>query len=281
MKKLGKYFFIGLLSVIIFLFGFNHKDNKQPNTLYRVYLDQELIGTIESREDLEDYINNQANVIRENLKKYTLRVESIETFLSYNNVPDIQNYEDSEKVNYLIANKDALNISETDLEDLKFYKQEKLYNINELELQEMKNYILENEIYLHVEDVYTPNGIEIKKVYTYENDTLTVAEIYKRIMTKKSCSIAGYKFTIKSDNDEIDDIVVYTLDTEIFSKADISSPISFAAQARPFQIIMPLCPLLPPVIATSRTASSEVTGITGYALLTADAVEPALLTQTS
>lgn len=219
MKKIGKYFLIVLSSIVIFLFGFNFKDNKQPNTLYRVYLDKELIGTIKSREDLEEYINNQANVIRENLKKYNLKINAIEKVKKYSNAGEVYLYDDSEKVNYLLSNKDILNINESDIEDLKFYQQEKLYNISELELQEMKNYVSKNEIYSHVENVYKPNGIEIKKVYTYEDDMLSTAEAYKKIVSKKSSSIAGYKFTIKSEAEEKPDIVVYTLDTEIFSDA--------------------------------------------------------------
>lgn len=219
MKNIGKYFLIVLLSVIIFLFGFNYKDNKEPKSLYRVYLDKELIGTIESREELEDYMNSQASVIRDNLRKYTLKIEAIETFFKYSNIGEVQNYQNADKINYLLTNRESLNINESDIEDLRFYQEEKLYNINELELQEMKSYVSKNEIYSHVQEVYTPNGIEIKKVYTYDDNTLTTAEIYKKIMAKKSSSIAGYKFTIKSDNEEVDDIVVYTLDTEIFSKA--------------------------------------------------------------
>ena len=41
--------------------------------------------------------------------------------------------------------------------------------------------------------------VEIKKIYTYDEDTLTTAEVYKNIMSKKSSTIAGYKFTIKSN----------------------------------------------------------------------------------
>ena len=49
MKSIGKYFLIILLSIIIFLVGFDYKQNKQPHALYRVYLNKELIGTIKSR----------------------------------------------------------------------------------------------------------------------------------------------------------------------------------------------------------------------------------------
>lgn len=219
MKYVGKYLLIVILSVVIFLVGFNFKDNKQPNVLYKVYLDKELVGTIKSRNELEKYINNQATIIRDNLKTYTLKIDAIKTFSKYSNVGEVNNYKDSEKVTYLLANKDSLNVNENDVEDLNFYKKEKLYNISDLELQEMKDYVSKNAIYSHVEEVYTPNGIEIQKVYTYEEDILPVAEIYKKIMSKKSSTVAGYKFIIKSNNEEIDDIIVYTLDTEVFSKA--------------------------------------------------------------
>lgn len=219
MKKISKYFLIIILSFVVFLLGFNHKENKQPNILYKVYLDSELMGVIESKKELENYINNQASSIRDNIKKYNLKINAINTFKNYSNINEIINYSDSDKVNYLIANKKALNLSDADIENLKVYQDEQLYNITNSEFKEMEKYVNDNEIYTRVEEVYTPNGIEIKKVYTYDSNILSVAEIYKKIITKKSCTIAGYKFTIKSTNEEIEDIVVYTLDTKIFSDA--------------------------------------------------------------
>ena len=58
MKVIGKYFLIIVLSLVVFLLGFNHKDNKQPNVLYKVYLDSELIGTIESRDSFKRMIDD-------------------------------------------------------------------------------------------------------------------------------------------------------------------------------------------------------------------------------
>lgn len=219
MKNMGKYFLIAILSIVIFLFGFNYKDNKQPNSLYRVYLDSELIGVIESKKELEEYINKQAENIRDNVKKYSLKIESMETFYKYKDMGELSNYKINEKANYLITNKDYFNISDTDIDNLKFYQKEKLYNITDLEYNEMKEYIVNNDIYMHVDNVYTPNGIEIKKIYTYDDQILSVAEVYKQIMSKKSCTIAGYKFTIKSTNEEVEDIIVYTLDSKTFADA--------------------------------------------------------------
>lgn len=219
MKKISNYFIVIILSFVVFFLGFNYKTSAKPNGLYRVYLGKELIGTIESRKELEDYINNQANVIRDNLKKYELKINAVNTYNKYANSDQLQNYPNNERIEYILANKNALKVNESDIKYLKFYKEEKLYNLSEEEITEMKSYIEENEIYSHVDTVYTPDGIEIKKVYTYEDEISTIPEVYKNIMLKESCSIAGYKFTIKSEKEDVDDIIVYTLDSEIFSDA--------------------------------------------------------------
>lgn len=218
MKKIGSYFLIFLISIIVFVLGFNYETVKQPNTYYNVYLDNELIGMIESKEKLEEYINNQANVIRDNVKDYSLKVDAIDTFNKYDS-SELDNYNYQEKINYLIVNKEKYNLSELDIESLKLYLEKQLYNYRDYEVKEMKEYIIQNDIYQNVTDVFTPNGIEIKKVYTYHNDLVSVPEIYKRIIEKKSCTVAGYMFTIKSTIEELDDIIIYTIDKKVFSDA--------------------------------------------------------------
>lgn len=219
MKKIGGYFLIILLSVVVFLCGFNYKTNKQPRTYYKVYLDNELMGMIESKEELEDYINNQAEVIRENIKDYSLKLDAIDTFNNYYSTVALENYSNIDKVNYLISNRNEYNLTDLDIENLNFYISEKLYNIQSNEIDEMRNYVSNNYIYNYVDDVYTPNGIEIKKEYTYHTDISSVPEIYKKIIEKKSCTIAGYKFVIKSTVEGMDDIIIYTIDRQTFSNA--------------------------------------------------------------
>lgn len=218
MKVIGKYFLIIVLSLVVFLLGFNHKDNKQPNVLYKVYLDSELIGTIESREKLEEYVNNQATIIRENIKEYNKIIAAVDVFNKYK-TDNIKGYSEKEIVDYLITNKEKLNISESDLLDLNYYKEHSLYKITSENIKEMQKYIEDNDIYMQTEDIYTPNGIEIKKVYTYDGNVSTIEEIYEQIIERKSCTVEGYMFTIKSTEEGIEDIVVYTLNPEIFSDA--------------------------------------------------------------
>ena len=219
MKKISTYFFIVLISLTVLLFGFGHKNVRQPNTYYQVYLDNELIGLIESKEELQDYINNQAETIRKNIKEYSLKLDAIDTFKRYEASISVENYTVVDKVNYLIANKSIFNLSDIDLDNLNFYKKEKLYNLTNNEISDMRLYVHKNNIYEHVEDVYVPSGTEIKKVYTYHTDILQVEEAYKKIMSKKSSTVSGYKFIIKSTNENIEDIEIYTIDTNIFYEA--------------------------------------------------------------
>ncbi|MBQ9072809.1 MAG: peptidoglycan DD-metalloendopeptidase family protein [Bacilli bacterium] len=219
MKKVGVYFSIFLLSVIVFLLGFNYETGKQPNTYYNVYLDEEYIGMIESKEELEDYINNQANTIRDNVRDYSLKIDAIDTFEKYSLNANVESYSNRDKATYILANRDSLNLTDLEIENINFYLNNSLYNHSSYEINEMREYIKQNEIYNHVEDVYTPNGIEIKKVYTYHTDISTVPDIYKKIIEKKSCTISGYKFTIKSTNEEIEDLEIYTIDKQIFNDA--------------------------------------------------------------
>ena len=219
MKKISAYFFIILLGIVIFLLGFDYKIGKQPNTYYQVYLDNEFMGIIESKKELEDYINNQAETIRENVRNYTSKIEAIETVDRYKDSLGERANTISEKISYLIDNRDSYQLTDADIENMNLYLKDKLYTLSNVEIQEMKDYTSSNDIYIHVSDVYTPNGIEIKKVYTYHDDIVSVEEIYKDIILKKSCTISGYKFTIKSNTEGYDDIDIYTLDTKIFSDA--------------------------------------------------------------
>jgi len=219
MNKIGKFLIIIILSITIFLLGFNYKSSPIPNVLYRVYLNNELIGTIKSKNELDNYINSQAELIRDNIKKYSLRLSSIDTFEKYSKDSTLDKYNFAEKVNYILANKQNLNLTEKEIENLKLFKQEKLYDLTIEEINEMKEYVESNDIYMHVENILTPKGIKIKKIYTYDDNISTVQEVYKQIILKESCSIAGYRFDINYENNEMEDITVYTLDSEIFTKA--------------------------------------------------------------
>ncbi len=64
-----------------------------------------------------------------------------------------------------------------------------------------------------VKKVYAPNGIEIKKLVTYNDKVLSVREVYKKIEKKKPFTIRGYKFEIKDGKKKN---TIYTTRESIF-----------------------------------------------------------------
>ena len=63
-----------VLSLSIFLLGFEKKSNEVPQTVYNVYLDGSIIGTIKSQESFKSYINEKEEQIK---SKY--QVENVYT----------------------------------------------------------------------------------------------------------------------------------------------------------------------------------------------------------
>lgn len=118
MKKLGFIFLTLALMVTIFLLGFSSQPSTNPDTYYRVYLDDEVLGVVSSKQELEDYIDKRGENIKKKLK---------------------------------------------------------------------------------VSKVYSPNGLQIKKITTYHKDVDSVASIYKKISKRKPFTVRGYQFSIKKE----------------------------------------------------------------------------------
>ena len=71
MKKIGMIFLVVVIGVATFCFELSTAgaNTKAPRTYYNVYLDGELLGSIESKEKLEKYIDNQNEEYK---KKYNV-----------------------------------------------------------------------------------------------------------------------------------------------------------------------------------------------------------------
>lgn len=68
MKKVTTIIILLLISTGIFVLGFNSDKTYEPYTHYEVYLDAKKIGTVASQTELESYINNEGNEIKNKLK---------------------------------------------------------------------------------------------------------------------------------------------------------------------------------------------------------------------
>ncbi len=127
-----------IIGLSIFLLGFNTKDNKDPITVYKVYLDGQVIGTVSSKEDFEEFINEKEEVIKQR------------------------------------------------------------YQVN---------------------TVYTPKGVELKKVVTYNNKVDSNDYVYTKIIANKKFTIKGYTITIKSNEEDKEDKIINVLSKDIFDEA--------------------------------------------------------------
>lgn len=140
MKKISfSNIIISLISITLVLFlGIINPHNNNPQEVYYVYIDGEKIGTVESEEKLNDYINSQEKKL---MNKY------------------------------------------------------------------------------NIDKIYKPNGVEIKKVVTYNTKTDTEKKIYNKLIESKKFTVKGYKITITNEEEDKDPITINVLDKEIFDKA--------------------------------------------------------------
>lgn len=86
MKKIFLIIFILLICGSTIYLGFGYKHNLEPNRYYQVYLDDELLGTIKSKDELEKYIDKRGEYIKNKyhvdkiLKPIGLEVKKVSTY---------------------------------------------------------------------------------------------------------------------------------------------------------------------------------------------------------
>lgn len=97
--------------------------------------------------------------------------------------------------------------------------------------KELEDYIDENGAYyknkFDVDKVYSPKGLQVRKLTTYSGDVSSVSEIYKKISKEEPLTIKGYEFIIKKQttekNTEAENTVttqsIYVLDKNVFKDA--------------------------------------------------------------
>ncbi len=89
--------------------------------------------------------------------------------------------------------------------------------------EELEEYINEEQKDLkekyNVDKVYIPEGVDIQKYTTYDNNILTAKQVHNIIKEEKPFTVEGYKITIKSNSKDENDIILYVLDKDMFDKA--------------------------------------------------------------
>lgn len=70
-----------------------------------------------------------------------------------------------------------------------------------------------------VDQVYPPKGFKIIEKNTYDEDIVSIEEVYNSIKDEKTFTIKGYTITIKPDVEGAVPIYIYVLDNKIFNEA--------------------------------------------------------------
>lgn len=130
----------------VFALGFGYKSAPLPNNYYEVYLNDESLGIIKSKSELEDYIDKNGTYYKNKFK---------------------------------------------------------------------------------VNTVYSPRGLQIKKITTYSGKLSSVSSVYRKIAKKSKFTVKGYEFVIKKEADEKDTEAtdklktqkIYVLKKSVFKKA--------------------------------------------------------------
>ena len=186
MKNIGSIITCLILGIILFLLCFNYNQMNYPEELYNVYLDGSYLGTIASKDSLEKYIDNQTDHLI-NLKEVT------------------KTYCEDDRTLDQIIEEENLQTLINESKDVKYYEED--------EKKCMDIIIEEGET---IEKIYTPTGLDIEKILTYNGEIASVEDIYSKIVKLKSFTIKGYQFTIRNE-DKIK--YIYTTNKDIFEEA--------------------------------------------------------------
>ena len=86
--------------------------------------------------------------------------------------------------------------------------------------ESLEKYISSTEKHLKekygIDEVYAPNGLEIKKIVSFQEDIKIVEEIYDLIQVRKPFTVLGYQITVFSEEDSQK---IYVLEESIYRTA--------------------------------------------------------------
>lgn len=182
MKNITSIITCLILGVILFFLCFDYNKMNYPKELYNVYLDGEYLGVIDSKSELESYIDDKATHLinaKEITTTYCEEDKSLEEIIKE------ENLEDAKEIKY--------------------------YDKNDKKCMDVT--VINGE---QIEKIYTPNGLDIEKILTYNGEVNTIEEIYSKIVNIKSFTVQGYQFTAREEDKEK---YFYVIDKSIFEEA--------------------------------------------------------------
>lgn len=184
MKKYMPIIISVLVTIVLLPLCVGYGEKNLPNEYYNVYLDEKFLGTINSEEELLNYIE-------QNTEKMINVQEVTKTYCS-----------DDRTIEEIIETE---NLQEYITDETEYYEQDEKTCVD-LKIKDGTT----------IERIYTPIGLEIKKVLTYNAGLSTIEDIYSKIVETKAFTIKGYQFTIENGEENV---LVNVTDKEIFEEA--------------------------------------------------------------
>lgn len=187
MRKVSIWIILAIVLSGVCVLGFGYKQNTLPNNYYQVYLNDELLGTIESKKELEDYIDKNGEYYK---KKYDvdrvyapngLQIKEVTTYSG--DVTSVKKiYNKIKKEEPLTIDGYLMTIKHQDDEDDKI-KSTKIYVLDTDVFKKAVNTLIDTfvgkdayELYLNDEQVeIETTGENIEDVYVDED--ITVKEV--------------------------------------------------------------------------------------------------------
>lgn len=219
MKKILTIVLTTIVGIAIFFMSYDYRVIAEPNTYYRVYLDDQIVGKIKDKQELYDYFYKKGEELKEVVIDYKNRInledEKEEISVLYNQLKTKLALQKHISNNNLKFKQEILDfIENTDEKDFKKKLEE--YMLSEEDYNFLTNYVSQNSIYLNTTKVSIPKGVEIKKVTSFDNEINEVQEVYDNIIKYKSATVDGYRLTIKRDNNRE---YIYVTNEKIFTDA--------------------------------------------------------------
>ena len=187
MKKVGIVIFTILLGISIIYFELRDlgTNAKKPKTYYNVYLDGDLIGTIDSKKKLEEYIDNQNEEYKKEYNVDTIYAPNgldIKADVVYSNKT-----ESVEKIYKKIQNKKPFTIKGYQYTITSSYKTE------EGEEKQFKIYVLEKDTFIKSIETFIKTYAGEEAYEAYKNKTQkkieTIGTIIEEVYVKNNITV--------------------------------------------------------------------------------------------
>lgn len=200
MKKAGIIILTLILTITIFYFQITSATAKEPKTYYNVYLDGELVGTINSKEELEKYIDKQNEEYKKQYKVDTIFAPNgldIKADIAYSNkISTVQEiYKKIQNEKPFTIKGYQYTITSSYIDDSEEYEEseETQEEKEEKEKEQTKIYVLDKNVFVEAIETFIKTYAGDEAYEAYKNKTQkeieTTGSIIENVYLKNNVTV--------------------------------------------------------------------------------------------